>query len=157
VRVGIGFDAHRFTEGRPLMLGGVEVPFERGLAGHSDADVVLHALMDAMLGAGTWGDIGMMFPDDDEAYRGVSSLELLKRVAVFLEGRGCVLENADITVICQAPRISEHSRPMRTAIAAACGVEEDAISIKGKTTEGMGFTGRGEGIAAIAVALVRPL
>jgi 2-C-methyl-D-erythritol 2,4-cyclodiphosphate synthase len=157
LRAGIGFDAHRFTDGRRLMLGGVEVPFERGLAGHSDADVALHALMDAMLGAGGWGDIGMMFPDDDEAYGGASSLELLKRVAGFLEEKGCVLENADVTVICQAPRISEHSGLMRAAIAAACGVGEDAISVKGKTTEGMGFTGRGEGIAAIAVAMVRPL
>jgi len=156
MRAGIGFDAHRFEEGRPLMLGGVEVPFARGLAGHSDADVVLHALMDAMLGAGSFGDIGMMFPDTDEEYRGASSLELLRRVVELVDSRGWRLGNADITVICQAPKISDHAGGMRSVIAAACGVAEEEISIKGKTTEGMGFTGRGEGIAAIAVATLRP-
>lgn len=157
MRVGIGFDAHRFEGGRRLVLGGVEVPFDEGLAGHSDADVVLHALMDAMLGACGAPDIGSLFPEGDPAYRDASSLELLRRVVSVLHERGYSLGNADVTVICEAPRISGYSDIMCATIAGTCGVEKGALSVKGKTTEGMGFTGQRKGIAAIAVALMEPL
>jgi len=154
LRVGLGTDAHRFDPGRKLFLGGVEIPFEKGLSGHSDADVVLHSLMDALLGACGAGDIGGMFPDDDPAYRGASSLDLLDRVCGVVRDKGCRIANIDIVVICEEPRIAPHRDQMLERIASACGIAREAVSIKGTTTEGMGFTGRGEGIASIAAVLL---
>lgn len=154
MRVGIGFDAHRFASGRKLVLGGVEIEHDRGLAGHSDADVLVHAVMDAALGACGAGDIGGMFPDDDPAYGGASSIELLMRVREALSTRGFRVVNVDAVVVCEEPRISPYVESMRSRLADALGVEEDAVSAKGTTTEGMGFTGRGEGIAAVATVLV---
>jgi 2-C-methyl-D-erythritol 2,4-cyclodiphosphate synthase len=137
-----------------LVLGGVELPGETGLAGHSDADVVIHALMDALLGACATGDIGEMFPDTDPQYKDVSSIELLSRVVGRVEAMGFSIVNADITVMCQEPRIGPHRERMRKVIASALGVERQAVSVKGTTTEGMGFTGRGEGIMALASVLI---
>lgn len=154
MRVGIGFDAHRFEHGRKLVLGGVEIEHERGLAGHSDADVLVHAVMDAVLGACGAGDIGGMFPDDDPAYGGASSIDLLMRVREAVLTRGFRVVNVDVVVVCEEPRVSAYSGSMCSRVADALGVEEDAVSVKGTTTEGMGFTGRGEGIAAIASVLV---
>lgn len=154
MRVGLGIDAHRFAPGRKLVLGGVEIPHETGLAGHSDADVVLHALMDAMLGACGAGDIGEMFPDTDETYAGVASTELLGKVALEMESRGFKLVNADIVVVCEEPRLSKHREAIRARIAEVLGADPGSIAVKGTTTEGMGFTGRGEGIAAIATVLI---
>jgi len=154
VRTGIGVDAHRFAEDRPLLLGGVEVPFPMGLAGHSDADVVLHALMDALLGAAGAGDIGEMFPDTEAAYRDISSLELLGRVMDVVRGRGLEVANADISVMCEEPRIAAYRAAMVSRIASGLGTAQDAVSVKGTTTEGMGFTGRGEGIMALATVLL---
>ena len=157
MRIGIGIDAHRFVEGRPLFLGGVEVPFSMGLAGHSDADVVLHALMDALLGASGGGDIGEMFPDTDGAYEGISSLELLARVMETVRGRGYGVVNADVAVMCEQPRIAPQSLAMAARMAAAMGLDDRAVAVKGTTMEGMGFTGRGEGIAAIASVLLEEI
>lgn len=154
MRTGIGVDAHRFAPGRPLILGGVEVQHEVGLAGHSDADVVLHALMDALLGACAAGDIGGMFPDDDPRYGGASSLDLLARVVAEVSGLGYRIVNADVVVICEEPRIAPSRERMRRSIARALGVDAGAVFVKGTTTEGMGFAGRGEGIMAIASVLV---
>lgn len=154
MRTGIGVDAHRFAEDRPLLLGGVEVPFPMGLAGHSDADVVLHALMDALLGAAGAGDIGEMFPDTEAAYRDISSLELLGRVMDVVRGRGLEVANADISVMCEEPRIAAYRAAMVSRIASGLGTAQDAVSVKGTTTEGMGFTGRGEGIMALATVLL---
>jgi 2-C-methyl-D-erythritol 2,4-cyclodiphosphate synthase len=154
VRTGIGLDAHRFAEGRKLVLGGVQIPSSRGLGGHSDADVVLHALMDALLGASGAGDIGQMFPDTDEAYRGASSVRLLEQVAAAVRERGYAVVNADIVVVCEEPRIAPYREAMRAVIAEALALEPDAVSVKGTTTEGMGFAGRGEGIVAVATVLV---
>lgn len=154
MRIGIGMDAHRFAPGRRLVLGGVEIPHRLGLAGHSDADVVLHSLMDALLGACGGGDIGGRFPDTDPAYRGASSLALLAEVRGLVRSAGFDVVNVDIVVICEEPRIAPYRDGMLESVAGACGVEPGAVSIKGTTTEGMGFTGRGEGIAAIAVALL---
>jgi 2-C-methyl-D-erythritol 2,4-cyclodiphosphate synthase len=154
MRTGIGIDAHRFTAGRALFLGGLEVPHPMGLAGHSDADVVLHALMDALLGASGGGDIGEIFPDSDLAYEGISSLELLGRVMETVRGRGYGVLNADIAVMCEEPRIAPLSRAMAARIASSLGVDDGAVTVKGTTTEGMGFTGRGEGIMAIASVLL---
>jgi 2-C-methyl-D-erythritol 2,4-cyclodiphosphate synthase len=154
VRIGIGVDSHRFAEDRPLLLGGVEVPYAMGLAGHSDADVVLHALMDALLGAAGAGDIGEMFPDTDPAYKDISSLELLGRVMKAVRGRGFEFVNADIAVMCEAPRIAPHRVAMVSRIASALGAGEEVVSVKGTTTEGMGFTGRGEGVMAVATVLL---
>ncbi len=157
VRVGTGFDVHAFAEDRKLILGGVEIPYDKGLKGHSDADVLTHALMDAMLGACALGDIGKLFPDTDPKYEGADSIELLGEVTNRLKEEGFVLGNADITVICQAPRIGKFTDEMRMNIAKAAGVCVDAISIKGTTTEGLGFPGRGEGIACQAICTVMPL
>jgi len=154
LRVGIGFDAHEFKEGRKLILGGVEFPGEVGLAGHSDADVVVHALADALLGACGAGDIGTHFPPEDPDYEGVSSLILLNKVMDVVLSRGYRVLNADITVVCESPRISPFGKQMSRVLSKILGVEEDVISVKGTTTEGMGFTGRREGIAAIAVVLL---
>jgi 2-C-methyl-D-erythritol 4-phosphate cytidylyltransferase/2-C-methyl-D-erythritol 2,4-cyclodiphosphate synthase len=157
MRCGIGYDAHRFAEDRPLVLAGIRLREERGLLGHSDADVVCHAACDALLGAIAAGDIGRHFPDSDPAYRGASSLSLLQRVAAVVRSAGWQLENMDIVVIAEEPRIAPHIEEMRRVLAEAIGSEAARISLKGKTTEGMGFTGRGEGIAAQAIATVRPL
>ncbi len=154
MRTGIGIDAHRFAEGRRLVLGGVEFEGERGLAGHSDADVLLHAIMDALLGACGAGDVGELFPDSDPTFEGVSSLELLERVAGEVSSRGFRVVNVDAVVVCETPRISPYRRMMTDRISAALGLEPQAVSVKGTTTEGMGFTGAGEGILAAATTLV---
>lgn len=154
MRVGIGFDAHRLARGRKLFLAGVEIPHEKGLSGHSDGDVALHALMDALLGALCEGDIGEMFPDSDPSFKDARSTDLLSSVVRKVRGAGFLIKSIDIVVICQEPRISTYRDEMRKGIALLCGVPFENVSIKGKTTEGLGFTGRGEGIASIAVALI---
>lgn len=154
-RVGQGWDAHRLVPGRPLVLGGVSIPHEAGLLGHSDADVAIHALMDALLGAAALGDIGMAFPDSDPAYKGISSLELLRRVAAMLAGAGFAPVSADVTVIAQRPRLSPYRQQMQAAAADALGLPAGCVSFKFSTSEGMGFEGRGEGISAMACAMVR--
>lgn len=151
MRIGTGFDVHRLERGRKLVLGGVGIPFDKGLLGHSDADVLVHALMDAMLGAAALGDIGGLFPDSDPRYEGASSLRLLEAVTAAVRGAGYRLGNADVTVICQQPKLAGYIPAMRRNVAAAAGVSESQISIKATTTEKLGFTGRGEGIAAEAV------
>lgn len=152
-RSGIGYDSHRFAAGRPLIVGGVEVEgAERGLAGHSDADVLTHAVIDALLGAAALGDIGEHFPDDEERWRDADSLELLAAVAGMLAEGGLSVVNVDATVVCEAPKLAPHREPMRAALAARLEIEVDAVNVKFTTGEGMGFLGRGEGIAAIAVA-----
>jgi 2-C-methyl-D-erythritol 4-phosphate cytidylyltransferase/2-C-methyl-D-erythritol 2,4-cyclodiphosphate synthase len=154
-RVGTGFDAHRFTEGRPLVLGGVSVPYGKGLLGHSDADVLVHALIDALLGAAALGDIGKLFPDSDPAYKGISSIRLLESVAGRLDEEGWEPTNADVTVIAEAPRLAAYIPQMRDNLAAAMGIDPAAVSVKATTTEGMGFTGAGLGVAAQAVVMLR--
>jgi 2-C-methyl-D-erythritol 4-phosphate cytidylyltransferase/2-C-methyl-D-erythritol 2,4-cyclodiphosphate synthase len=154
IRIGTGFDVHCLVENRKLILGGVEIPYEKGLLGHSDADVLLHALMDAMLGAAALGDIGKLFPDNDPAYAGADSMKLLARVCEVLKENGWTLGNADMTVICQRPKLAGYIQEMRRRIAEVCGVSEDRISVKATTTEKLGFTGRGEGIAAEAVCTI---
>ncbi len=154
IRIGTGFDVHRLVEGRKLILGGVEIPYEKGLLGHSDADVLVHALMDAMLGAAALGDIGKLFPDSDPAYAGADSMKLLARVTEVLAEHGFRLGNADMTVICQRPKLAAHIPEMRSRIAVVIGVPEERISVKATTTEKLGFTGSGEGIAAEAVCTI---
>lgn len=154
LRIGHGFDVHAFCEGRPLVLGGVDVPSERGLAGHSDADVLAHALMDALLGAMRAGDIGALFPDTDPAYEGADSLVLMSRVAGLARERGFRILDVDCTVAAQAPRLAPYRERMRANMAAALGVPVDAVGVKATTTERLGFVGREEGIAAWAVALL---
>ena len=156
-RIGHGFDAHRLVPDRPLILGGLHVPFALGLAGHSDADVLTHALIDALLGAMGAGDIGNRFPDSDPRYKNINSLHLLADVAGLLREKNMGLGNADITVVCQRPKLAPHLAAMRENLARICGVGTDAINIKATTTEQMGYTGRGEGIAAHAVVLLHPL
>jgi 2-C-methyl-D-erythritol 2,4-cyclodiphosphate synthase len=153
-RVGHGFDVHRFAEDRKLILGGCEVPYEKGLLGHSDADVVIHALMDAMLGAAALGDIGKHFPDTDPKYEGISSIKLLEKVTSLIDDAGWYVVNADITVICQAPKLAPYISSMREKTARAMDVEVSAVNVKATTTEKLGFTGRGEGIAAEAVCFL---
>lgn len=153
-RIGQGYDVHRLTEGRALVLGGVTVPFERGLLGHSDADVLLHAVMDALLGAAALGDIGQLFPDSDERYRGADSRELLRTVVRLLRERGFAVGNVDATIVAQRPRLAPYLPQMRENIAADLGIAPDAVSVKATTEERLGFTGSGEGMAAQAVALV---
>ncbi len=154
LRIGHGYDVHRLTENRPLILGGVTVPFERGLLGHSDADVLTHALMDALLGAAALGDIGKHFPDTDPAYAGADSLLLLRRVTELLAAEGFTVVNADATVLAQRPKLAAYIPQMREHLAAAMGTETARVSVKATTEEGLGFTGRGEGIAAHVVALI---
>jgi 2-C-methyl-D-erythritol 2,4-cyclodiphosphate synthase len=154
VRIGQGFDVHAFEAGRRLVLGGVDVPHSHGLRAHSDGDVVLHALCDALLGAAALGDIGRHFPDTDAAYRDADSRELLRRVYAAVQTHGLTLANADMTVIAQAPRLAAYIDAMRSAIAADLQVDSGRISVKATTTEHLGFTGRGEGIAALAVVLL---
>lgn len=154
MRVGHGFDAHRFTHGRPLILGGVNIPHDQGLAAHSDGDVLVHALCDALLGAAALGDIGRHFPDSDAAFEGADSRGLLRRVVALLAERGLRVGNVDVTVVAQAPRLGAHIETMRAHLAADLEVGVEDVNIKATTTEGMGYTGRGEGIAAHAVALL---
>jgi 2-C-methyl-D-erythritol 2,4-cyclodiphosphate synthase len=154
MRIGHGYDVHRLVEGRKCIIGGVDIPYEKGLLGHSDADVLLHAVMDAVLGAMAAGDIGKLFPDNDPAYKGADSLALTRRVAEVMSERGYRLGNMDATVIAQAPKLAPHIPAMREKIAAAFGVEVDRISVKATTEERLGFTGAGEGIAAHAVCLL---
>ena len=154
MRIGMGYDVHRLTEGRPLIMGGVEIPYEKGLLGHSDADVLLHAVMDALLGAATMGDIGKHFPDTDPAYRGISSLELLKRVGQLLEESCFLVENIDATIIAQAPKMRPYIARMRQNIADVLKIDISQINVKATTEEGLGFTGSGEGISAQAVCLL---
>jgi 2-C-methyl-D-erythritol 2,4-cyclodiphosphate synthase len=154
MRIGHGFDAHAFEEGRRLVLGGVEVPHARGLGGHSDGDVALHALIDALLGAAALGDIGGMFPSSEPAWADANSLDLLRRAHERVRDAGLGVANADVTVIAEAPRLAAHVSSMRDAIAEQLGISVEAVSVKATTTDGLGFTGRGEGIAAFAVVLL---
>ena len=154
MRIGHGYDVHRLVEGRRCIIGGVDIPYEKGLLGHSDADVLLHAVMDAVLGAMAAGDIGKLFPDSDPAYKNADSLALTRRVAEVLAERGYRLGNVDATVIAQAPKLAPHIPAMRENIARAFGVDTDCISVKATTEERLGFTGSGEGIAAHAVCLI---
>ena len=154
LRIGHGYDVHRLAEGRPLILGGVAIPWERGLDGHSDADVLTHAVMDALLGAVAAGDIGKLFPDDDAAHLNISSMLLLERVGDYLRQQGYALVNIDATLVAQAPKVSPYRDAMRKNIAAALKVDISQISVKATTEEHLGFTGTGEGMAAHAVALV---
>ena len=153
-RIGYGYDVHRLTEGRPLVLGGVTIPFQLGLAGHSDADVLLHALMDALLGAAALGDIGHMFPDTDPQYRGIDSRVLLRRVAAALAEGGFSIGNVDVTLVAQRPKIAPYVESMRANIASDLDIGIDMVSVKATTEEGLGFTGSGEGMAAHAAALL---
>jgi 2-C-methyl-D-erythritol 2,4-cyclodiphosphate synthase len=151
-RVGIGYDSHRFASGRPLVLGGITIPHPRGLAGHSDADAVAHALTDAILGAAGAGNIGQLFPDDDPQWKDADSMELLRTAHELVRGRGHTVVQADVTVITEAPRLGPHLTAMASALAARLGLADGAVHVKAKTNEGMGFIGRGEGLAVIAVA-----
>ena len=154
IRIGHGYDVHRLTEGRPLILGGVHIPYERGLLGHSDADVLAHAVMDALLGAAALGDIGGLFPDSDERWRGADSLRLLEQVTALLAENGLEIGNVDATVLAQAPKLAPHIPEMRQKLAAAMGVDASQVSVKATTEEHLGFTGAGEGMACHAVALL---
>lgn len=155
IRIGQGFDVHCLVEGRPCIIGGVDVPYHKGLDGHSDADVLLHAICDALLGAAALGDIGKHFPPSDMRFKGINSRELLRHVIKLLAEKGFVVGNIDATVICEAPKLSPHTAQMCANIAADCQVEVSQINVKATTTEKLGFTGRGEGIAAEAVCLIQ--
>lgn len=157
LRVGHGYDVHRLVEGRALILGGVTVPFDRGLLGHSDADVLTHAVMDALLGAAALGDIGQLFPDSDEAYAGVDSMLLLRRVTALLREHGWQVGNVDATVVAQTPKLAPYIPEMRRRLAEAMGLDVDCVSVKATTEERLGFTGSGEGMAAHAVVLIERL
>ena len=157
MRIGHGYDVHRLVEGRKLILGGVEIPWEKGLLGHSDADVLTHAVMDALLGAAALGDIGQHFPDRDPKYAGINSLLLLDKVAKLLKENGWQVGNIDATVIAQRPKLAPHLPQMRQNLAERLGIEVGQVSIKATTEEGLGFTGRGEGMAAHAVCLLESL
>jgi 2-C-methyl-D-erythritol 2,4-cyclodiphosphate synthase len=152
IRVGIGYDSHRFEDGRPLVLGGIRIPHSRGLAGHSDADAVAHALIDAILGAAAAGDIGQHFPDTDPKWKGADSMELLRQAHELVRRRGYTLAQADLTIIIEQPRMGPHLAPMAANLAERLGAPTGSVSLKAKTNEGMGFIGRGEGVAVIAVA-----
>ena len=154
MRIGQGYDVHRLVAERPLILGGIEIPYEKGLLGHSDADVLLHAISDALLGAAALGDIGAHFPDSDPAYRGADSAELLRAVGDLVRAAGYEIGNIDSTVVCQAPKLAPHIASMRERIAEVLALPVGAVSVKASTEEHMGFTGRGEGIAAHAVCLL---
>lgn len=154
MRVGLGYDSHRFADGRRLVLGGVEIDHAQGLAGHSDADAVAHAVTDALLGACALGDIGRHFPPTDETWRDADSIDLLHRAGLLAAEQNYQVVNIDVTVICEAPRIGPHAADMCARVAGALGIAPGAVSIKGKTNEGMGWIGRGEGVAAMAVVLV---
>jgi 2-C-methyl-D-erythritol 2,4-cyclodiphosphate synthase len=152
VRTGLGIDTHAFAPGRPLILGGVDIPHEEGLAGHSDADVLTHAVIDALLGAAALGDIGQHFPDTDPRFKDADSLELLRTVVVYLSERGWAIGNVDVTVVLEQPKLAPYRDAIRTSLAAALGLPEDAVNVKATTGERIGFVGRGEGAAALAVA-----
>ena len=157
LRIGHGYDVHRLVPGRPLILGGVEVPWEKGLLGHSDADVLTHAVMDALCGASKLGDIGKLFPDTDPRYAGISSLELLRQVASLLAEGGWTVVNIDATLLAQAPKVGPFRREMESKLAAALKIPSDRVNVKATTEEGLGFTGDGSGMAAHAVALLEKL
>ena len=154
IRVGMGYDVHKLTEGRDLILGGVNIPWEKGLLGHSDADVLIHAIMDALLGAAALGDIGKHFPDTDPAYKGISSVKLLVHVAGLLKENGYAVGNIDATIIAQKPKMAPHILQMRKNMAEALGIPESKINVKATTEEGLGFTGSGEGISSQAICLL---
>ncbi|HIR12447.1 MAG TPA: 2-C-methyl-D-erythritol 2,4-cyclodiphosphate synthase [Candidatus Choladousia intestinavium] len=157
MRIGMGYDVHRLTEGRKLILGGVEIPYEKGLLGHSDADVLLHAIMDALLGAAALGDIGKHFPDTDPRYSGISSLLLLEHVGELLDEQCFIIENIDATIIAQRPKMRPYIEEMRENIAKVLKLDLDRVNVKATTEEGLGFTGTGEGISSQAVCLLQPL
>lgn len=154
MRVGMGYDVHRLTEGRDLIIGGVNIPYEKGLLGHSDADVLLHAIMDALLGAAALGDIGKHFPDSDPEYKGADSLMLLGKVGEIIENERYIIENIDATIIAQAPKMRPYIDEMRSNIAKALGLDISQVSVKATTEEGLGFTGNGEGISSQAICLL---
>ena len=154
MRIGQGYDVHRLAEGRELILGGVVIPYEKGLLGHSDADVLTHVVMDALLGAAALGDIGQHFPDTDPKYKDVSSIALLKEVGSLLEEKGYVIENIDATIIAQNPKLAPYRRQMTANIAGALGIDENRVNVKATTEEGLGFTGSGEGVAVHCVCIV---
>ena len=157
LRIGHGYDVHRLVPDRRLILGGLEIPWEKGLLGHSDADVLVHAVMDALAGAARLGDIGKLFPDTDPAYKGISSLKLLGEVGRLLREKGFAVVNVDATLLAQAPKVAPYKSRMAENIAAALGIEADRVNVKATTEEGLGFTGDGSGMAAHAVALVERL
>lgn len=157
MRVGMGYDVHKLTADRKLILGGVEIPYEKGLLGHSDADVVVHAIMDALLGAAALGDIGKHFPDTDPAYEGISSIELLRHVGNLLDGKNYVIENIDATIIAQRPKLRPYIEEMEKNVAKALQIEKDQVNIKATTEEGLGFTGTGEGISSQAICALIPV
>ncbi len=154
MRIGHGYDVHQLVEGRKLILGGVDIPYEKGLLGHSDADVLLHAISDAILGAVAEGDIGKHFPDSDPAYKGISSIKLLRHVMSLADTRGYRIGNVDATIVAQRPKLAPYIQEMRANIADALGCETNRVNVKATTTEQLGFAGRGEGIASYAVALI---
>ena len=154
MRIGMGYDVHRLVEGRDMIIGGVKIPYEKGLLGHSDADVLLHAISDALLGAAALGDIGKHFPDTDPAYKGISSLLLLKKVGELIAEQGLFIENIDATIIAQAPKMRPHIDSMRINIAEALGIMVEQVNVKATTEEGLGFTGAGEGISSQAICLL---
>jgi len=155
VRIGQGYDVHRLVEGRKLILGGVEIPYEKGLLGHSDADVLTHSIMDAILGAAALGDIGKLFPDSKSEFKDADSLVLLAKVVSLVKSKGYIIENIDSTIIAQRPKLAPYIDEMRERIATACGMEADWVSVKATTEEGLGFTGTGEGIACQAICLLK--
>ena len=154
MRIGQGYDVHKLVQGRDLILGGVNIPYEKGLLGHSDADDLVHAVMDALLGAAALGDIGQHFPDTDPAYKGISSIELLKKVGELLDGKGYVVENIDATIIAQRPKLAQYRPQMAANIADALHLDVSRVSVKATTEEGLGFTGTGEGISSQAITLL---
>ena len=154
MRIGTGYDVHKLCDGRPMIIGGVTIPYEKGLLGHSDADVLTHAVMDALLGAAAMGDIGLLFPDTDEAFKGADSIKLLEEVGRRLASEGYVIENIDSTIIAQAPKMRPYIDEMRAGIAGALRIDVSRVNVKATTEEGLGFTGAKEGIAAQAVALI---
>ncbi|MDD3228441.1 MAG: 2-C-methyl-D-erythritol 2,4-cyclodiphosphate synthase [Oscillospiraceae bacterium] len=155
MRIGHGYDVHRFVTGRPFILGGTEIPYDKGLLGHSDADVLAHAVSDALLGAAALGDIGCLFPDDDPAFSGADSLVLLREVCRKVRGKGYEIENIDSTILCQKPKLRPYISQMRKRLAGACRIHADQVSVKATTEEGLGFTGAEEGVAAHAVCLLK--
>ncbi|MBQ8559111.1 MAG: 2-C-methyl-D-erythritol 2,4-cyclodiphosphate synthase [Tyzzerella sp.] len=157
MRVGLGYDVHKLVEGRDLILGGVHIPYEKGLLGHSDADVLVHAIMDALLGAAALGDIGKHFPDTDERYKGIDSMKLLEHVGKLLDDNLYVVENIDATIIAQRPKMVPHIQKMRENIAEVLGIEVDQVNVKATTEEGLGFTGTGEGISSQAICAIEKI
>ena len=157
MRIGMGYDVHKLVENRDLILGGVNIPYEKGLLGHSDADVLVHAIMDSLLGATALGDIGKHFPDTDSKYKGISSINLLKEVGLLIHDNGYSINNIDSTIIAQAPKMAPHIQTMRENIAKALNISIDRINVKATTEEGLGFTGNGEGISSQSICLVTSL